>query len=1049
MNDESQPVLLLPSQEQPFPATCLDVPDAPVPIPVSRPRPRRRWLRWLVAGLVSACLVALIVPCVAFLREELPSSAYQAHYLAGLGKSLLFQVEPGPGSGLRYPTDGPYDRRLGYVSLPGFLERLRTLGFDITTQAHWAPRLTQVADYGLFLPYHEKMQAGLLLRDRHGRVLFSTTYPGRVYRTFDDIPLLVLQTLLFIENRELFDMRYPQRNPAVEWDRFGLAVADTMARSVGIDVRRAGGSTLATQLEKFRHSPEGRTGSALEKLRQMGSASLRAYLDGPETLEARRGITLAYMNSMPLAAVPSYGEVHGLGDGLWAWYSADFATVNRLLDQRTLSSDSAPSQEQAAAYRQVLSILLAQRRPAYYLEEGHGDLQKLAESYLRLMTAEGVIPATLRDAALQVQVVQQPYAPTKEATPFASHKTQSSMRARLAHDLGVTNLYDLDRLDLTVSSTLDQTTQQAVTEALYALRKREQARALGLLGERLLGEKDDLSRVVYSVTLYERTPYGQALRVQTDNYDQPLDINEGIRLDLGSSAKLRTLVHYLALVAELHQRYAGQQPRALRALALDRRDRLAQWVVERLQSNPRLSLQEILSAALERRYASGAGEGFFTGGGMHYFANFNAKDDRGMISVREALRDSVNLPYIRIMRDIVHHYLYRPNGIAQQMDLNNKAQRQEYLQHFADKEGQAFLRRFYARYRGKSPEQVLAHVVQRVKASPARLATVYRTLYPAHDLKTFAAFLHAQKPLRGLSGGEIEDLYDKYAPSNFDLHDRGYIARLHPLEMWTAAYLVQHPQASLKEAIAASTAERQMVYRWLFKSNRTQAQNTRIQSLLEMEAFQEIHQVWKRLGYPFETLTPSYATAIGASADRPTALAELVGILLNDGVRTPRVRFDSLHFAAGTPYETLLTRPPTPGERVLPAEVAAAARSAMIDVVEAGTARRLKGAYQGPNHQPLQVGGKTGTGDHRRGSYSAGGQLIGEQVVSRAATFAFFLGDRFFGVVTAYVTGPEAGHYHFTSALPVQVLKGLAPTFTPLLTPAPTPVAKQLVLHTP
>jgi hypothetical protein len=52
-------------------------------------------------------------------------------------------------------------------------------------------------------------------------------------------------------------------------------------------------------------------------------------------------------------------------------------------------------------------------------------------------------------------------------------------------------------------------------------------------------------------------------------------------------------------------------------------------------------------------------------------------------------------------------------------------------------------------------------------------------------------------------------------------------------------------------------------------------------------------------------------------------------------------------------------------------------------------------------------------------------------MVSRAATFVFFLGDRFFGVVTAYVTGPEAARYHFTSALPVQVLKGLAPTLTP------------------
>jgi hypothetical protein len=119
------------------------------------------------------------------------------------------------------------------------------------------------------------------------------------------------------------------------------------------------------------------------------------------------------------------------------------------------------------------------------------------------------------------------------------------------------------------------------------------------------------------------------------------------------------------------------------------------------------------------------------------------------------------------------------------------------------------------------------------------------------------------------------------------------------------------------------------------------------------------------------------------------------------------------------------------GTRLLPSEVAAAARSALIDVVEQGTARRLRGVYQRPDHQPLQVGGKTGTGDHRYESYGARGRLTGSRVVSRAATFVFFLGDRFFGVVTAYVTGPEAARYHFTSALPVQVLKSLAPSLTP------------------
>jgi hypothetical protein len=51
--------------------------------------------------------------------------------------------------------------------------------------------------------------------------------------------------------------------------------------------------------------------------------------------------------------------------------------------------------------------------------------------------------------------------------------------------------------------------------------------------------------------------------------------------------------------------------------------------------------------------------------------------------------------------------------------------------------------------------------------------------------------------------------------------------------------------------------------------------------------------------------------------------------------------------------------------------------------------------------------------------------LIESQVVSRSATFVFSMGDRFYGTITAYVKGPSAAHYRFTSALPVQILKSL------------------------
>jgi hypothetical protein len=57
--------------------------------------------------------------------------------------------------------------------------------------------------------------------------------------------------------------------------------------------------------------------------------------------------------------------------------------------------------------------------------------------------------------------------------------------------------------------------------------------------------------------------------------------------------------------------------------------------------------------------------------------------------------------------------------------------------------------------------------------------------------------------------------------------------------------------------------------------------------------------------------------------------------------------------------------------------------------------------------------------------------------VDRTATFVFFLGDRLYGTVTAYVVGPEADQYDFTGALTVQVLKVLERALRPLIEPAP------------
>jgi membrane peptidoglycan carboxypeptidase len=233
----------------------------------------------------------------------------------------------------------------------------------------------------------------------------------------------------------------------------------------------------------------------------------------------------------------------------------------------------------------------------------------------------------------------------------------------------------------------------------------------------------------------------------------------------------------------------------------------------------------------------------------------------------------------------------------------------------------------------------------------------------------------------------------------------------------------------LTDVLDASASERQQVYAWLFKTRHKSAQDKRLRELVEIDAFAEIHRSWQRLGYPFESLTPSYASAIGASGDRPRALAELMGIIANDGVRRPTQRVGALHFARETPYETRLEQRNASAERVLPSEVAASVRRALFEVVQEGTARRLKGSLVDANGRIIEIGGKTGTGDHRNGH----GSGRAERKISRSATFVFMIGDRYFGTIMAYVNEPYAARYRFTSALPTQLLKSLGPQLLPVL----------------
>lgn len=995
------------------------------------------WRRVGLWGALALFLGVLAAWIAQMLWQEMDHSERQARYFSDWASRLTFRLQDQPVQGNAYPKTGPYDERLGYTRIPDFVKRLTERGLTVTHQAEQSVDLRDYIGDGFYPPTHERSQAGLRVQDCRKSELFAFEAPRQVYASFEAIPEVVARTLAFIENREIVDAKSPTHNPAIEWPRLGKAVLDQFVELANDDHSSAGGSTLATQAEKFRHSRDGRTNSFSDKYHQMVSASVRAYRDGPYTVEARKRILVDYFNGLPLGAQRGWGEVHGVNDGLTAWFGTNAEEANRLLHQPL---DQAEGQyARAMAFRELLALMIAQRRPSHYFGSGMPQLQAMTASYLRLLADAGVITPTLRDLATQVplQVRVPDLTELRSPQEFGERKAAMALRVQLSNWLDVPRFYDLERLDLAVESTIDSELQRKVTDYLVSLADPQVAGAAGLRSKQLL-ESGDPAQLLYSFTLYERGEGVNYVRVQADNLDQPFDVNGGAKLELGSTAKLRTLTTYLQIVAELYEKYEKLDREALLAVPVHAKDPLTRFVVDYLLSDKKeRSLRAIMESAMDRKYAVGAGEAFNTGGGRHVFSNFG-KLSAAAMPLWSATAQSVNLVFVRLMKDVVYHHLFRPESkVAPILDDENHPQRQELLRLYVEKDGNRHLRSHFKRWQGMPGEEVAARMADSVYRTEPRLAVIYRSILPEAPFEAFAAFVRKQMQGSPLGDEDLMKLYERHAPGNYTLQDRGYLSRIHPLGLWVAGYLQKHPKATFEQVVEAGAYERDAAYRWLLNSKRLGTQNSRIYQLLEIGAFTEIQRRWAKVGYPFDTLVPSFGTALGSSGDRPAALAELMGIIVNDGIRQPSVHMGRLHFAPGTPYEVMLERtaPPAP-ERVMPAEVAATLRKALGLVVSDGTARRLYGAFNLPG-KAVTVGGKTGTGDNRLNTYTRGGGLLTSKVMSRTATFVFYIGDRHFGTLTAFVLGQAAQGYKFTSALPVQILRNVSGMVRPSLTSHP------------
>jgi hypothetical protein len=80
------------------------------------------------------------------------------------------------------------------------------------------------------------------------------------------------------------------------------------------------------------------------------------------------------------------------------------------------------------------------------------------------------------------------------------------------------------------------------------------------------------------------------------------------------------------------------------------------------------------------------------------------------------------------------------------------------------------------------------------------MAVIYRSVRAQASLGEFSAFLRPHLPAAAFSGTKINDLYNKNGPDKFNLRDRGYLAHVHPLELWLVGFMQDHPRATLAEA---------------------------------------------------------------------------------------------------------------------------------------------------------------------------------------------------------------------------------------------------------
>ncbi|MCW8928802.1 MAG: hypothetical protein OQL19_01035 [Gammaproteobacteria bacterium] len=492
------------------------------------------------------------------------------------------------------------------------------------------------------------------------------------------------------------------------------------------------------------------------------------------------------------------------------------------------------------------------------------------------------------------------------------------------------------------------------------------------------------------------------------------------RFQWGSTAKLRVLVNYLMIIHDeaLLLQSALKESNIKGATVLKEYQKssvtIKRLLASYIKKYPKASMNQVLNWAMSRRISANPDSKFLTGESWHEFNNYQKSDDRKNPNLWQMTTQSINLSFVRLMRDVVDYYieqsgfdkiaiLTNKNNSIRKIIINDAVKKEEAdyisgLNFFVESIQGSFSYDELMQNGNVTDKEILILARDVVKK-------LERTVEVQSDNSSYDhAYRKEQK---------------KYA------HLASWFKRITYYEKKWLLSRVRQPDEHYSDLIEAE--EKRIVKQtsqWL-RTSQSWIKNT-LYTHMERQAFTEgVTPAWKNLGYPFN-VSPSYAVVLGSSGDTPMSLVELAGTLLNNGVHEKNISaIERIILAPGSDFETPF-KIENKQERIIPEAVAIVAKKAMEGVLHKGTAVFA-------SRHPLMkyvksAGAKTGTGDNRHN----------ETAINRSAAVLSIIDTgekktKYAICITMSVTEGDIERYNFTSKVPVRILSRIADHLSPII----------------